>query len=62
LLKKLKYPVCFIKKLFYSWSDFEVLELFFPLSLSRPTDLKNIAEKINNTETTIDEMICGKGL
>jgi hypothetical protein len=43
-------------------SDFEVLELFFPLSLSRPTDLKNIAEKINNTETAIDEIICGKEL
>ena len=49
-----------IEKLFCFMSDFEVLELFFHFPYL-PTD-KNIAEKINNTETIIDEIICGKEL
>ncbi len=42
--------------------DLKSAVLFFSLSLSLPTDLKNIAEKISSTETTIDETICGKEL
>ena len=42
--------------------DLKSAVLFFSLSLSLPTDLKNMAEKISSAETTIDETICGKEL